>query len=83
MTGSPFIIPGCNIVVSFYIHYQSLFYKISALFTEKKPPEMRMSSLSVKRCQTVQSVHTLVLDAISLLLDFFSTVISTVTTLFK
>lgn len=42
-----------------------------------------MSSLSVKRCQTVQSVHTLVLDAISLLLDFFSTVISTVTTLFK
>lgn len=32
---------------------------------------MRMSSLSVKRCQTVQSVHTLVLDAISLLLDFF------------
>lgn len=41
---------------------------------------MRMSSLSVKRCQTV---HTLVLDAISLLLDFFSTVISTVTTLFK
>lgn len=44
---------------------------------------MRMSSLSVKRYQTVQSVHTLVLDAISLLLDFFSTVISTVTTLFK
>lgn len=44
---------------------------------------MRMSSLSVKRCQTVQSVHTLVLDAISLLLDFFSTEISTVTTLFK
>lgn len=42
-----------------------------------------MSSLSVKRCQTVQSVHTLVLDAISLLLDFLSTVISTVTTLFK
>lgn len=42
-----------------------------------------MSRLSVKRCQTVQSVHTLVLDAISLLLDFFSTVISTVTTLFK
>lgn len=42
-----------------------------------------MSSLSVKRCQKVQSVHTLVLDAISLLLDFFSTVISTVTTLFK
>lgn len=42
-----------------------------------------MSSLSVKRCETVQSVHTLVLDAISLLLDFFSTVISTVTTLFK
>lgn len=42
-----------------------------------------MSSLSVKRCLTVQSVHTLVLDAISLLLDFFSTVISTVTTLFK
>lgn len=42
-----------------------------------------MSSLSVKRCQTVQSVHTLVLDAISLLLVFFSTVISTVTTLFK
>lgn len=42
-----------------------------------------MSSLSVKRCQTVQSVHTLVLDAISLLLDFFSTVLSTVTTLFK
>lgn len=42
-----------------------------------------MSSLSVKRCQTVQSVHTLVLDAISLLLDFFSTVISTVTTSFK
>lgn len=42
-----------------------------------------MSRLSVKRCQTVQSVHTLVLDAISLLLDFFSTGISTVTTLFK